>query len=265
MNLLFKSAIVAATLTLSAQAMAQIILYENNGWRGRTFSTAHEVGDLNRYGFNDKASSIIVENGRWEICDNAGFGGKCMILQKGNYPSLSSMGMNDRISSLRPVNDRDHYDNEAPQQTGPAYEYRRRPDEDIFQAQVTSVHAVYGASAQRCWTERQQTNEPSHNNVGGAIVGGILGGVLGHQIGGGSGRDIATAGGAVAGAVLGSNVGDNSGSHNSRDVQRCQTVPNREPDSWDVTYSFRGYEHHIQTRYAPGSTISVNHNGEPRQ
>src|SRR5450830_531969 len=113
--------------------------------------------------------------------------------------------------------------------------------------------------------ERQQTNEPSHNNVGGAIVGGILGGVLGHQIGGGSGRDIATAGGAVAGAVLGSNVGDNSGSHNSRDVQRCQTVPNREPDSWDVTYSFRGYEHHIQTRYAPGSTISVNHNGEPRQ
>src|SRR5450830_1822192 len=115
MNLLFKSAIVAATLTLSAQAMAQIILYENNGWRGRTFSTAHEVGDLNRYGFNDKASSIIVENGRWEICDNAGFGGKCMILQKGNYPSLSSMGMNDRISSLRPVNDRDHYDNEAPQ------------------------------------------------------------------------------------------------------------------------------------------------------
>src|SRR5450830_983721 len=99
----------------------------------------------------------------------------------------------------------------------------------------------------------------------GPIVGGILGGVLGHQIGGGSGRDIATAGGAVAGAVLGSNVGDNSGSHNSRDVQRCQTVPNREPDSWDVTYSFRGYEHHIQTRYAPGSTISVNHNGEPRQ
>ena len=265
MNLLFKSVFVATALTLSAHAMAQIILYENNGWRGRTFSTSREVGDLNRYGFNDKASSIIVENGRWEICDDASFGGKCMILQKGNYPSLSSMGMNDRISSVRPVNHSDYYNNEVAQQTTPAYEYRRRPDEDVFQAQVTSVHAVYGAAEQRCWTERQQVNEPSHNNVGGAIVGGILGGVLGHQIGGGTGRDIATAGGAVAGAVLGSNVSGNSGESYSKNVQRCRTLPNQEPDSWDVTYNFRGYEHHMQTRQAPGATIIVNRNGEPRQ
>ena len=264
-KLLFKSVLVIATMTLSAQTMAQIVLYENNEWRGRVFSTSREIGDLNRYGFNDKASSIIVENGRWEICDNAGFGGKCMILQKGNYPSLSAMGMNDRISSVRPVNLSGHYDNEAPQQTGPAYEYRRRPDEDVFQAPVTSVRAVYGVAEQRCWTERQQVNEPSHNNVGGAIVGGILGGVLGHQIGGGTGRDLATAGGAVAGVVLGSNVGSHSGEVYSKNVQRCRTVPHQEPDSWDVTYDFGGYEHHMQTRSAPGSTISVNRNGEPRQ
>ncbi|NDI84540.1 glycine zipper 2TM domain-containing protein [Undibacterium sp. B2R-29] len=265
MNLLFKLVIAVATMSLSAHAMAQITLYEDDGWRGRTFSVSREVGDLKRYGFNDKASSIIVEKGRWEVCDDAGFGGKCMILQKGNYSSLRSMGMNDRVSSVRPVNPRGHYDNEAPQQTEPAYEYRRRPNEDIFQAQVTSVRAVYGDAEQRCWIERQQVNDASQNNIGAAIVGSILGGVLGHQIGGGTGRDIATAGGAVAGAVIGSNLGGKSGDSYSKDVRRCQTLPNQEPDLWDVTYNFRGYEHHMQTRHAPGATIYVNQRGEPRQ
>jgi len=265
MAILFRSITALAILTLSAHAVAQITLYEDDGWRGQTVSTSREVVNLSRYGFNDKASSIIVESGRWKICDDVAFGGKCMILQKGNYSSLRSMGMNDRISSVRPVNHNDHLDNEAPVQTEPAYEYRRRPNEDLFQAPITSVHAVYGAAQQQCWIEREQVNEQPHTNVGGAIVGGLLGGVIGHQIGGGRGRDVATAGGAVAGAVIGSNMGDNSGSNYSRDVRRCQTVPNKEPDSWDVTYNFRGREHSMQTRYAPGASILVNRDGEPRQ
>jgi uncharacterized protein YcfJ len=266
MNLLLKTAIAVSTLALSAQAMAQITLYEHDGWRGRTFSTSGEIPDLSRFGFNDRASSIIVERGQWEICDDAGFGGRCMILRQGNYGSLSAMGMNDRISSVRPIHHRDHYDNEAPPpQQEPAYEYRRRPNEDIDQAPVTSVHAVFGAAQQRCWTERQQVNEPPHANVGGAVVGAILGGVLGHQVGGGRGKDVATAGGAVAGAAIGSTVGATGGDSYSRDVQRCETVPNQAPDSWDVTYNYRGIEHRIQTRYEPGPNIAVNHNGEPRQ
>jgi len=268
MNLLMKSAVALAILTLSAQVMAQITLYENDGWRGRTFSSAGEVRDLNRFGFNDRASSVIVEGGRWEVCEDARFEGRCMILRPGNYGSLRSMGMNDRISSMRPIDHREHYENEAPPpEPAPAYEYRRRPNEEVFQAPVTSVHAIFGAGQQRCWTERQQVSEPHANsNAGGAVVGAILGGVLGHQIGGGRGRDVATAGGAVAGAVIGSNVGTNrDGDSYSRDVQRCETVQNQSPDSWDVAYNFRGYEHRIQTRYAPGPYVSVNRDGEPRQ
>ena len=268
MKLLLKTALAATILTLSAQALAQITLYEDDGWRGRAFSTGHEIGDLSRVGFNDRASSVIVEDGQWELCSDAGFSGKCMILRRGNYGSLSSMGMNDRVSSLRPVGHRERYENEAPApRPEPAYEYRRRPDEDIFQAPVTSVHAIFGAGQQRCWTEHQQVQQPSSNsNVGGAVVGAILGGVLGHQVGGGRGKDVATAGGAVAGAVIGSNVGTQSGGGSyDREVQRCETVPNQTPDSWDVTYNFRGYEHRIQTRYAPGASISVNHEGVPRQ
>lgn len=258
----------ATILTLSAQALAQITLYENDGWRGRTFATEKEVRDLNWFGFNDRASSVIVEGGQWELCDEADFGGKCMILRRGNYASLSDMGMNDRISSLRPVGHRERYDNEGPPpQPEPAYEYRRRPSEDVFQAPVTSVHAIFGAAGQRCWVEHQQVVDSGRNsNAGGAVVGALLGGVLGHQVGGGRGRDVATVGGALAGAVIGSNVNTQQGDEGyGRDVRRCETVPNQTPESWDVTYEFRGYQHRIQTRYAPGASILVNGDGEPRQ
>lgn len=83
------------------------------------------------------------------------------------------------------------------------YAYRQRPNERVFQAEVTSVRAVMERSEQRSWLERQQVNESGTGgrNVGGAIAGAILGGVLGHQIGGGRAQDIATAGGAVGSGV----------------------------------------------------------------
>src|SRR6185369_12830099 len=102
-------------------------------------------------------------------------------------------------------------------------------------------------------------------NVGGAIVGGVIGGILGHQVGKGSGRDAATAGGAVAGAAIGANQGGGStGGPVYGDVQRCENVTSTTPAYWDVTYVFRGLEHRIQMASAPGPTIAVNGNGEPR-
>lgn len=268
MNITLKIALSAAVMTLSAQAMAQITFYEHDDWRGRTFSAKGEVRDFSRAGFNDRASSVVVDRGQWEVCDDARFGGNCVVLRRGSYQSLSGMGMNNRISSVRPVGSRDRYENEAPEPLPqPTYAYRRRPDERIYQAPVTSVRAVFGQAEQRCWTERQQVNEPSRsNNVGGAVVGAILGGVLGHQVGGGRGRDLATAGGAVAGAAIGNNVGERSGGGSySQDVRRCESVPDQTPDSWDVTYRYRGIEHRLQMSSAPGRTIAVNRNGEPRQ
>jgi len=91
----------------------------------------------------------------------------------------------------------------------------------------------------------------------------VIGGILGHQIGGGHGRDVATAGGAVAGAAIGAGVG--GGGYYSRDVQRCTDVTRYDtPDFWDVTYNFRGVEHHVQMSSPPGATILVNRDGEPR-
>ena len=262
-----KIALALGALALTSQAMAQITFYEHDGWHGRTFSANGPVDNFQRVGFNDRASSVVVEHGRWEVCTDANFGGRCMVLKPGSYQSLSGMGMNDRISSVRPIEHRDRYENEAPAPLAqPTYEYRRRPQEQMFEAPVTSVHAVVGPAEQRCWVEREQVQEaPRNSNAGGAVVGAILGGVLGHQIGGGTGRQVATAGGAVAGAVIGSNAGGSSGGGTyGRDVRRCDSVASQTPAYWDVTYNYRGAEHRVQLSAAPGRTIPVNRDGEPR-
>ena len=148
-----------------------------------------------------------------------------------------------------------------------AYDYRRRDNEPLYEAPVTSARAVVGPPQQRCWVERQvvETGSPGIN-VPGAVVGGVVGGILGHQIGSGRGQDLATGIGAVGGAVVGANVGrDAAGTVYTQDVQRCTNVSTPGAvDYWDVTYNFRGYEHRVQTTSPPGRTILVNGQGEPR-
>jgi uncharacterized protein YcfJ len=263
-----KIALATAGLLLGAQAMAQITMYEGEGWHGRAFTTTQPVRDFSRNGFNDRASSVVVDHGRWEVCEDAGFRGNCMVLRPGSYDSLRGMGLNNQISSVRPLRGRARYDNEAPEPLPEAtYEYRRRPHERIIDVPVTSARAVIAQAEQRCWVERQQVNEPSRGaNAGGVIAGALIGGILGHQVGGGTGRDVATAGGAIAGAAIGNNVANNnSGNSYARDVRRCENVTNTTPEYWDVTYNYRGQEHRVQMSTQPGSTIAINRNsGEPR-
>ncbi len=269
MNLKLKAALGATAVLLATQAAANITFYEHDGFRGRAFTADQRVNNFAQQGFNDRASSVVVDRGRWEVCTNSNFNGNCVVLRQGSYDSLGGLGLNDKISSVRPVNQQASYQNEAPQPLpAPTYEYRRRANERVYEAQVTSAHAVVGPPEQRCWVERQQVTEERRGdpNVGGAVLGALIGGVLGHQVGSGRGNDVATAGGAVAGAVIGSKSGrGSSGATYDKDVQRCQTVASQTPAYWDVTYEYRGREHRIQMSSAPGDTIAVNRNGEPRQ
>jgi uncharacterized protein YcfJ len=266
MNPTLKTALAVTTLIAATHAAAQVTFYEGEGFRGRAFTTNTRVGDFSRNGFNDRASSVVVDSGRWEICEHARFEGKCVVLRRGNYESLASLGMQDSISSVRPADNRRRYDNEvAAAPEAPNYAWRRRANERVFEAPVTSVHAVMGAPNQRCWVERQQVSNEGGRNVGGAIAGALIGGVLGHQVGGGSGKDLATAGGAVAGGVIGSNIGRNGETTSSQDVRRCENTTSGTPAYWDVTYNYRGQNHQLQMSQPPGPTIAVNGNGEPRQ
>ena len=266
MNWKVKSALGIAASVLAAQATAQITFYEGDNFHGRAFTTDQRVWDFDRYGFGDRASSVVIDSGRWEVCSEQRFEGDCVFLRRGAYSSLRQLGLNNRISSARPVNrerETNLYDAPAPL-PAPTYEYRQRPRERIFEAPVTSVRAVMGTPEQRCWVEREQVAE-NGGDVGRAVIGGLIGGVLGHQVGGGRGRDAATAVGAIAGAVIGSNSGRRDSYVTDRDVQRCRTVSSGTPQYWDVRYIFRGIEHRLQMSAPPGDTISVNVLGEPRQ
>lgn len=255
---------------VAAPPLAEAAFYENDGFAGRSFTAAGPVGNFGQYGFNDRASSVVVVGTRQEVCEDAQFGGRCVILRPGRYASLSAMGLNDRVSSVRPVAwnvniDDNRYAPAPAPVADPAY--RRRDNERLYEANVTSVRAVVGPPEQRCWVERGQVAEDRGNaNVPAAIAGALIGGILGHQIGGGGGKDLATAGGAVAGAVVGSRIGrDGSSQAPTQDVQRCTSTPSQaRPQFWDVTYNFRGQEHRVQMTSAPGATVTVNRQGEPR-
>lgn len=267
MNFAIRTALAAFLALLGAQAFAQITLYPGEGWRGRPVSANHSIRDLRTMGFNDRASSVVVEGGRWEVCEDPNFGGECKILRRGSYESLNGLGMNNSISSIRAVPSRRRYEESAyaPEPMPQAsYEYRQRPSERLFEAPITSARAVVGPPEQRCWVEREQMTSSGDNGTAGAIAGALIGGVLGHQVGRGSGRDVATVGGAIAGAAVGSNVGRNNGNQYAQNVQRCETVPSRTPQYWDVTYDFRGIEHRAQLSSEPGRTITVNREGVPR-
>ena len=266
MNNRIKVVVAASALMFSVQALSQVTFYEGEGFRGRAFSSGRELQDFKRSGFNDRASSVIVDRGRWEVCEESRFRGRCVVLRQGSYESLSRMGIDNRLSSARPVGNRRRYGNDSPVPlAAPNYEYRRRPNERVYEAQVQSVRAVMGESERHCWVDRDQVRQDRGGpSIAGGVIGGVIGGVLGHQIGHGTDNDIATVGGAVAGAAIGANVGRDRNT-SGRDVRRCETVQNGEPEYWEVTYEFRRVDHQIRMSAPPGRFIYVNRDGVPRQ
>jgi uncharacterized protein YcfJ len=248
----------------SAQAAAEIVFFEREGFRGASMKSDQPVRNFERFDFNNRASSAVVMGSRWEVCEERRFEGRCVVLRPGRYGSLTAMGLNDRISSARPIssNARVASDRYAPDPV-PVYDNRRRQGERLYEADITAVRAVVGPPEQRCWVEREQVQAQGDFSVPGAVVGALIVGVLGHQVGSGSGNTAATIGGTVAGGAIGGNVG--RGGVQTRDVQKCASVQNQTPAYYDVTYHFRGQEHHMQMTNPPaGRTVTVNSRGEPR-
>ena len=259
-----------APVAASTSGLPVITFYEAENFQGRSFSTEKRLGNFNRAGFNDQAQSVVVVGERWEVCEDAQFRGRCVVLRPGRYPSLAAMGLNQRLSSVREVLRNASIDESryAPAPL-PVYDNRRRRNERVYEAKVTSVRAVVGTPEQRCWIEKEQVpQERNKVSIPGALIGAVIGGVLGHQVGSGSGNTAATVGGAVAGGAAGSQIGRlgiGGKPAETRDVQRCENVPGQaQPDHYDVTYEFRGQEHRMQTTTPPGPTVTVNQRGEPR-
>jgi len=78
------------------------VLYADAGFRGEGIRIDGAEPNLSRYRFNDRASSIEIRSGVWQVCVDADFRGHCEIIDA-NAPSLKPYRLNDNISSLRPV------------------------------------------------------------------------------------------------------------------------------------------------------------------
>jgi len=76
-------------------------LYSGEHFRGREVTLRDPTPDLVPLGFNDRAASMVVRSGRWEVCVDAGFHGFCVEFDPGRYPQLERFS--DKISSVREV------------------------------------------------------------------------------------------------------------------------------------------------------------------
>jgi hypothetical protein len=99
-SLLIGGAIAVAAGSATAD---RITFYQNDNYGGRQFTADSAVPNFDRTGFNDRVHSVVVHDGRWEICVDADFNGSCSVLAPGSYPTLGAYA--GRISSVRPIDD----------------------------------------------------------------------------------------------------------------------------------------------------------------
>ena len=84
---------------------ADIILYRDPFRRGSAFGANRDIFDFDDIQFNDEVSSIEVRRGRWEICTDAEFHGRCEVIDT-TVDTLGPIQFNDNISSIRRVSNR---------------------------------------------------------------------------------------------------------------------------------------------------------------
>lgn len=80
---------------------ATITVYRDNDYGGSSRTYYGEIRDLAREAYDNRISSMQFR-GEWEACTEANFRGVCRVFRD-DVRNLSRFGMNDSISSLRPV------------------------------------------------------------------------------------------------------------------------------------------------------------------
>ncbi len=91
-----------ALLACAVAALAhagEIMLYEQAGFGGRSLTLRSTAPNLETIDFNDRAVSVRVRAGVWELCTDAYFRGQCTTFGPGEYPNLG--GRNGSYSSVR--------------------------------------------------------------------------------------------------------------------------------------------------------------------
>ena len=86
---------------IAGQRGEPIVLFEHSNFDGRALALNGASARLTEHDFNDAASSLLIQRGRWQLCEHVDFAGECMILGPGRH--VLSGRFNDFVSSVRPL------------------------------------------------------------------------------------------------------------------------------------------------------------------
>jgi hypothetical protein len=81
------------------QSRSEIVLFDRTGYRG---AAQNETGATANLGtFQNRAQSAQILDGAWELCEEPGWGGRCMRIES-SVPDLQSIGLRG-VASARPI------------------------------------------------------------------------------------------------------------------------------------------------------------------
>lgn len=109
--MLAASAVAAGLSTASAQDRGPsqdayveplLVLYSGDRFRGDVREIYGDLTTLNEIYFNDRARSLAVVSGVWEVCEHREFYGECAIVRY-DIGDLSEIGLRRQITSARPI------------------------------------------------------------------------------------------------------------------------------------------------------------------
>ncbi|HEY0270910.1 MAG TPA: beta/gamma crystallin-related protein [Sphingomonas sp.] len=87
----------------SRRGPPRAIFFSKPGFQGRSLAVDRPIGKLDKFGFDDKPSSIMIKSGgAWRICADDHFGGRCEIIDR-SIPDLSAIHMDNKVSSIQPM------------------------------------------------------------------------------------------------------------------------------------------------------------------
>ena len=110
-TLLRLGAIIAAPLALMGTASAQydapqdeaaLILFSGPEYSGEAVNIFDPIYALPEIGFNDRARSVAVLSGAWEICEHSDFTGRCVLVRE-DVADLRYFDLDGDVSSVRPI------------------------------------------------------------------------------------------------------------------------------------------------------------------
>jgi hypothetical protein len=128
-NRIAMTALAAVTICATAQA-AELTIYKQPHFKGEKVTVRDESRDLRSQRITDQASSLVVHDGRWQVCTQPDFNGDCRVLGPGKYATLDA-ALNHRIESVRELDrtaDRRDYGNDRGWDNGDKRGWDNRSD-----------------------------------------------------------------------------------------------------------------------------------------